>query len=106
MKALAIPVRKLWPRLKFLKSRSNFKVKVTRSKNFCTCGNVSPQEMYICNIEALRLLVRELSPRLKIFLEVGRTSRSRLLGQKLWYPWKGLVTRNVHMRYEGPTFSG
>ena len=32
MKVLSFLVRKLWPRLKFFKSRSNFKVKVTRSK--------------------------------------------------------------------------
>ena len=32
MKALPLLVRKLWPRLKFFKSRSNVKVKVTRSK--------------------------------------------------------------------------
>ena len=32
MKAISLPVRKLRPRLKFFKSRSNFKVKVTRSK--------------------------------------------------------------------------
>ena len=32
MKALTLLVRKSWPRLKFFKSRSNFKVKVTRSK--------------------------------------------------------------------------
>ena len=30
MKALSLLVRKLWLRLKFFKSRSNFKVKVTR----------------------------------------------------------------------------
>ena len=28
------------------------------------------------------------------------------LGQKFWYPWKGLVTRNVHIKYESPTSSG
>ena len=32
MKALPFLVRKLWPRLKFFKRRSNVKVKVTRSK--------------------------------------------------------------------------
>ena len=32
MKALSLLVRKLWPRLKFFKSKSNFKVKATRSK--------------------------------------------------------------------------
>ena len=30
MKTLPLLVRKLWPKLKFFKSRSNFKVKVTR----------------------------------------------------------------------------
>ena len=33
MKALSFLVRKLWPWLKFFKSRSNFKVKVTRSRS-------------------------------------------------------------------------
>ena len=32
MKALSLLVSKLWPRLKFSISRSNFKVKVTKSK--------------------------------------------------------------------------
>ena len=32
MKALSLVVRKLWPRLQFFNSRSNFNVKVTRSK--------------------------------------------------------------------------
>ena len=32
MKARSLMVRNLWPRLKFLKSRSNFKVEVARSK--------------------------------------------------------------------------
>ena len=37
MKALSILVRKLWLRLKFFKSRSYFKVKVTKSKNLVPC---------------------------------------------------------------------
>ena len=37
MKAQPLLVRKLWPRLKFFKSRSNFKVKVTRSKIMVQC---------------------------------------------------------------------
>jgi hypothetical protein len=32
MKALSLAIQKIWPMLKFLKSRSNFKVKVTRSR--------------------------------------------------------------------------
>ena len=37
MKALSFLVRKLWPRLKFFKSRSNFKVKFTKSKITVPC---------------------------------------------------------------------
>jgi hypothetical protein len=32
MKALSLTIQKIWPMLKFLKCRSNFKVKVWRSK--------------------------------------------------------------------------
>ena len=34
------------------------------------------------------------------FPKVGQTSRSRSQGKKLWYQVKGLVTRNVHVKYE------
>ena len=37
IKALSLLVKKVWPRLKFLKSRLNFKVKVTRSKVMVPC---------------------------------------------------------------------
>jgi hypothetical protein len=33
MKSLSLAIQKIWPILMFLKSGSNFKVKVTRSKN-------------------------------------------------------------------------
>ena len=36
--------------------------------------------------------------KVKVFLKVGQTSRSKSLGQKFLYPWKGLVTRNTHMK--------
>ena len=49
MKALSLLVRKLWPRLKFFKSRSNFKVKVTRSKMMVPCERSCPKE-YTCAI--------------------------------------------------------
>ena len=41
---------------------------------------------------------QEAMAKVKVFLKVGQTSRSRSLGQTFWYPWKGLVTRNVHMK--------
>ena len=56
-------------------------------------------------MKALPPLVRELWPRLKFFLKVDQTLRARSLGQKFWYPWRGLVTRNVHMKYESLTSS-
>ena len=36
----------------------------------------------------------------KSFQRVGQTPRSRLKGQKRWYPQKGLVTRNTHVKYQ------
>ena len=40
----------------------------------------------------------EIMTKVKVFCKVGQTSRSRSLGQKLWYDVKGLVTRNTHMK--------
>ena len=81
MKALPLLVRKLWPRLKFFKSRSIFKVKVTRSKIFGTHGKVLSQGMYICNMKVLTLLVRKLWLRLKFFKSRSnvKVTRSKLL---------------------------
>ena len=49
LKALTLLVRKLWPKLKFFKSRSNFKVKVTRSNNLVPCERFCHKE-YTCAI--------------------------------------------------------
>ena len=66
MKALSLVVRKLWPRLKFFESISNFKVKVMRSKITVPCEKSCHKE-YMCNMKALSLLGRKLWPRLKFF---------------------------------------
>ena len=66
MKSLFLLVRKLWSRLKFFKSRSNFKVKVTRSKLTVPCDRSCHKE-YTCNMKALSLLVRKLWSKLKFF---------------------------------------
>ena len=52
-------------------------------------------------MKAPTLLVKKLLPMLSL-LKVGQTSRSRSLGPK----WKGLVTSNVHKKYESPNSSG
>ena len=49
MKALPLMVFKLWPMLKFFKSRSKFKVKVTRSKMMVPCERSCHKE-YTCEI--------------------------------------------------------
>ena len=49
MKAISLLVRKLWPRFKFFKSTSNFKVKVTRSKIMVPCERSCHKE-YTCAI--------------------------------------------------------
>jgi hypothetical protein len=36
--------------------------------------------------------------KVKSFQYVGQTPRSRIHGQKYWYPWKGLVTNNTHVK--------
>ena len=98
-KSLSLTVHKLWPRLKFLKSRSNFKVKVTRSKIMAWCERSCHKE-YTCEVWK-RCLSRFISyEQGSSFWKVGQTSRSRSLGQKLWYDVKGLVTRNTHVKYE------
>ena len=69
MKAQSLLVKKLWPRLKFFKSRLNVKVKVTRYKIMVPCKKVLSQGIHIlvCNMNALSLLERKLWPRLKLF---------------------------------------
>ena len=44
MKALPLVVFELWPIFKFFKSRSNFKVKVTRSKIMVPCERSCHEE--------------------------------------------------------------
>ena len=49
MKGLALTVQKLWPRLKFLKSRSKIEVKVTRPKVLVPLERPS-HKVYTCEI--------------------------------------------------------
>ena len=45
----------------------------------------------------------------KVFLRyvpVGQRSRSRSQGQSFWYEQKGLITKNVNLKYECLTFNG
>ena len=37
---------------------------------------------------------------LKFSKKMGKTPMSRSQGQKLWYPRKGLITGNTHVKYQ------
>ena len=106
MKALSLMVHKLWPiaRLKFLKSRSNFKVKVTRLNIMAWCERSCHTE-YTCEIWKRCLSWFISYDQGKSFRKVGQTSRSRSFGQKLCNYVKCLVTRNIHVQYESPSSS-
>ena len=92
-------------RLKFFKSRSNFKVKVTRSKIMVPCERSCHKE-YKCAIWKPYLFWFESYGQGESFSKVGQTSRSRSQGQKLWYQVKGLVIRNTHVKYKSSIFIG
>ena len=92
--SVSLGIDKLMTKIKVSeKSRSNFKVKVTWSKNYEITWKVLSQRVHIWNMKAMSLTVHKLWP------------RSRLLGQKSWNGVKGLVTRNAYMQYESPSSS-
>ena len=70
IKALALTIQKLLARLKFSKSRSNSKVKVTRSKLFV------PMRIFMWNIKALALTVQKLLARLMFKIKISKTPGS------------------------------
>ena len=53
---------KLWPRLKFLKSRSKVKVKGHKVKSFASDGKVLSDRIYMCNMKGLALIVQKVWP--------------------------------------------
>ena len=59
MKALALTVQKLWPRLKFLNSSSKVKVKGHKVKNFISNGKDLSEGICMCNIKVLALTVQK-----------------------------------------------
>ena len=89
--------------------RSNVTVKVTLIKNFGMNGNASPQGMYMLNTKALPLTLSndsKVTTNVKVFRHLGKRSWSRSQGENFWYEQKGLITRNVHVKYESPTTNG
>ena len=99
MKALSLLVWKLWPRLKFFKSMSNFKVKVTMSKKMVPCERSGHKE-YTCAIwKPYHFWFESYGLGLNFF-KSRSNFKVRSQGKKLWYHVKGLVTTNTHVQYE------
>ena len=76
MKNLSLTIQKLWPMFKFLKSRSNFKVKVSRSKILVPVERACHKE-HTCNMKVPSLAIQKLWPMLKFLksrsnFKVGR----------------------------------
>ena len=96
---------KVITKVKFFKSRSNFKVNVTRSKLIVPRERCCHKE-YTCAIWKPHLFWFESYGQGWSFSKVGQTSRSRSQGKKLWYHVKGVITRNTHVQYESHITSG
>ena len=67
MKVLSLLVRKLWPRLKFLKVGQTSRSRSRGKKKYGTMWKVLSQGKHMCNMKVLSLLERKLWQRLKFF---------------------------------------
>ena len=85
MKALALTIQKLWPRLKFLKNSSKVKVKGHKVKNFVSNGMVLSEGIYMYNMKGLALMVQKLWPRLK-FLKSRSKVKIKVTSPKILLP--------------------
>ena len=88
MKAADLTVKKLWPRLKFLKGSLKVKVKGHRAKNFGSNGKILSEGIYMCKIEDLAHTIQKLRPKLK-FLKSG--SKVKVKGSNFWFQLKGII---------------
>ena len=102
---MVIIANKKKSRLHIFKSRSNFKVKVTRSKMFVPHERSCHKE-YTCEKWKPYLYWFISYDQGLIFSKGGQTSMSRSQGKKLWHQVKGLVSRNTHVQYESHISSG
>ena len=70
MIALSLLVRKLWPRLMFLKSRSNFKVKVVRSKIKVPYEGLATRNTHV-QYESFISSCKKVMAKVKVFVHVS-----------------------------------
>ena len=78
MKALPLQVKKkTWPRLRFLKSRTNFRVKVTRSKVMVSVKGLITRNAHV-KYESPTSLGKEAMSQVKVFEKV-KVTRSKVM---------------------------
>ena len=71
--------------------RSRSKILVPRKGLITRNTHVKYESSMLCHSKVMA--------QVKVFLsgqKVGQIWRSRSQGQKFWYQWKGLITRNTH----------
>ena len=83
MKALSLPIQKLCPMLKFLKSRSKVKVKVTRSKILVSMERYCHKE-YTCEIWKLYHLPIKSYAQCKVFRTNRQTDRPKTICPRIF----------------------
>jgi uncharacterized protein YcfL len=88
MKAISLAIQKIWPMLKFLKSESNFKVKVQGQKFWYQQKGLAIRNTHV-NYEALSPTIQKIWPMLK-FLQTDRQTdgqaKNYMLGGIKIYP--------------------
>jgi hypothetical protein len=100
MKALSSTNHKLWPRLKFLKKRSNSMVKGQRVKVMESNERYCQKE-YTCEIwKPYHLTIKSYDQGLRFWK--CQTPRSKVRRLRSWYQIKGLARRNTDVKYESP----
>jgi hypothetical protein len=82
MKALSLAIPKIWPMLKFLKSGSNFKVKVTRSKILVPIKGLVIRNTHMKYESPITCHSRDMA-NVKVFAD---RQTNRQTGQKLYAP--------------------
>ena len=76
----------------FFKNLSNVKVKILNNNR-----KILSQGKFMWNIKALTLTIQMLLTRLK-YSKSRPDTNVKLQGQKSWFPWKGSVNKNTHVK--------
>jgi hypothetical protein len=93
MKPLSLAIQKIWPMLEFLKSKSNIKVKVTRSKILVPIKGLVIRITHM-KYEPLSLAIQKIWPMLK-FLKSGSNFKVKVTWSKMLVP----IEKSSHKKH-------